>query len=109
MLASTGKLLVSLLRPRLSTVPISDHCPLALAGMLQDLSPEELDTELANFLKTGKSEKLTLEQVIELQRAKRRAEGTMGTPVTEETLAAWKAAKAAKAAAAAREKVKRPL
>jgi|MDSY01.1.fsa_nt_gb hypothetical protein len=51
-------------------------------------------------------------QVIELQRAKMRSEGRMGTPVTEESLAAWKKRKAdakiaeikAKAAAELRKK-----
>ena len=61
---------------------------------MNDLSPEELDAELASFLRTGSSDKLTLEQVIELQRAKMRAEGRTGTPVTEESLAAWKQRKA---------------
>mmetsp|Transcript_43888 Transcript_43888/g.99189 ORF Transcript_43888/g.99189 Transcript_43888/m.99189 type:complete len:331 (+) Transcript_43888:216-1208(+) len=69
---------------------------LAQTGMLNDLSPDELDTELSNFMKTGKSEKLTLEQVIELQRAKMRAEGRVGTPVTEASLAQWKCERAEK-------------
>uniref|UniRef100_A0A7S2BQG9 ZC3H15/TMA46 family C-terminal domain-containing protein n=1 Tax=Octactis speculum TaxID=3111310 RepID=A0A7S2BQG9_9STRA len=63
---------------------------LAMTGMLNDMEPEELDEQLAIFKKTGKSEKLTLEQIIELERAKMRAEGRIGTPVTEESLARWK-------------------
>lgn len=82
---------------------------LAATGMLNDLSPEELDKELASFLKTGKSEVLTLEQVIELQRAKMRAEGTCGTPVTEESLAAWKARRAEKRRLEATAKVEAEL
>ena len=78
---------------------------LAMSGIMNDLSPEELDTELANFMKTGQSDKLTLEQVIELQRAKMRSEGRMGTPVTEESLAAWKKRKADKKMAEIKAKV----
>jgi hypothetical protein len=63
---------------------------LAATGMLSELTPEEMSQELAVFLKTGVSGKLTLEQVIELQRAKMRSEGKSGTPVTEATLAKWK-------------------
>ena len=78
---------------------------LAMSGIMNDLSPEELDAELANFIKTGQSDKLTLEQVIELQRAKMRSEGRMGTPVTEESLAAWKKRKADKKMAEIKAKV----
>mmetsp|Transcript_22885 Transcript_22885/g.42042 ORF Transcript_22885/g.42042 Transcript_22885/m.42042 type:complete len:327 (+) Transcript_22885:76-1056(+) len=78
---------------------------LAMTGMLSDLTPEELDAELDTFLKTGISEKLTLEQVIELQRAKMRSAGNMGTPVTEVTLAKWKADRAARRALVAKDKV----
>lgn len=69
---------------------------LAMTGMLNDMSPEELDRELAAFKATGVSEKLTLEQIIELERAKMRAEGRTGTPVTEDSLARWKADRAEK-------------
>lgn len=69
---------------------------LASTGMLNELTPEELSHELSHFMKTGTSEKLTLEQVIELQRAKMRSEGRAGTPVTEKTLGEWKARKAEK-------------
>jgi hypothetical protein len=82
---------------------------LAMTGMLSDLSPDELEAELDIFLKTGVSEKLTLEQVIELQRAKMRSEGNMGTPVTEVTLAKWKADRAARRALAAKQKVEAEL
>ena len=73
---------------------------LAMSGILNEMEPEELDAELANFMRTGTSEKLTLEQVIELQRAKMRADGIVGTPVTEESLAVWKAARAERKRAA---------
>ena len=79
---------------------------LAMSGIMNDLSPEELDAELASFIKTGQSDKLTLEQVIELQRAKMRSEGRMGTPVTEESLAAWKKRKADKKMAEIKAKVR---
>lgn len=82
---------------------------LAATGMLNDLSPEELDKELAHFTKTGKSDVLTLEQVIELQRAKMRADGAAGTPVTEESLAAWKARRAEKRRLEATAKVEAEL
>ena len=36
---------------------------LAMSGIMNDLTPEELDAELQNFLRTGESDKLTLEQV----------------------------------------------
>jgi hypothetical protein len=77
--------------------------------MLNDLTPEELDHELKNFLKTGESSLLTLEQVIELQRAKMRAEGNAGTPVTEASLASWKARRAEKRQLAANAKVEAEL
>ena len=69
---------------------------LATTGILNDLSPEEMNAELASFMKTGTSSRLTLEQVIELQRAKMRAEGRKGTPVTADSLAKWKADRAEK-------------
>lgn len=78
---------------------------LASTGMLNELSPEELSIELDSFMKTGVSERLTLEQVIELQRAKMRSEGLQGTPVTERTLAEWKARKAERLRLAAVAKV----
>ena len=37
--------------------------PFRCKGMLNDMSPEEMAEELASFMKTGTSEKLTLEQV----------------------------------------------
>lgn len=77
--------------------------------MLNDLSPEELDAELKNFMKNGESTLLTLEQVIELQRAKMRAEGNPGTPVTEASLAAWKHRRAEKRQLAANAKVEAEL
>lgn len=78
---------------------------LASTGMLNELTPEELTSELDNFMKTGTSERLTLEQVIEIQRAKMRSEGVAGTPVTEKTLSEWKARKAEKVRQAAVAKV----
>lgn len=69
---------------------------LASSGVLNELTAEELDIELKSFLSTGVSERLTLEQVIELQRAKMRSEGAAGTPVTEASLAAWKERRAEK-------------
>lgn len=82
---------------------------LASTGMLNDLTPEELDIELKNFMANGESTLLTLEQVIELQRAKMRAEGNPGTPVTESSLADWKLRRAEKRRLAANAKVEAEL